>query len=50
MKRQLAEDDWIRARYDRIQGGAARAFLALVRVGIGRMAFGILRMMSLGVV
>ena len=50
MESLFVEDDCFRGRHDRVQRGATRAFLALVLVGIGRMAFGILRMMSLGVV
>ena len=48
MEGRLAEDDRIRARHNRLQRGAARIFLALVLVGLVRMAFGIVRMRSLG--
>ena len=50
MESQLAEDDWIRAGHDCLQRGAAGAFLALVLLGTVRMAFGIVRMLSLGIV
>lgn len=39
---RLAKDNWLRGLHDRLQGGAARTFLALVLLGTVRMAFSIL--------